>query len=71
MSASTVAAVRPGYGSICTATRRPRARAARITAGSLTSSSDPQPHHELTTSPIPAAAISAICRLSTAGSPLE
>ena len=71
MSAPTLSTVRPEYGSTCAPTRRPCARAAAITAGSRASSSEPQPHHEVTTSPTPAPAISSICADTTRGSPLE
>ena len=40
---------------------RPAACASRITSGSRRSSGEPQPHHEMTTSWTPAAAISRIC----------
>ncbi len=63
--------MRPGYGSRCTATSRPCAFAAAITAGSRWSSIEPHPHHELTTSSTPVAAISAIWRSSTARLELE
>ncbi len=72
-SASSTLAVRChfSYGSICTATSSFRASASRMTAGSRSSSGDPHPHHELTTSSTPAARISFICARSVLQSALE
>jgi hypothetical protein len=46
-------------------------RAARMIAGRRSSSGEPRPHHELTTSPTPAAWMSRICARSTSGLALE
>ena len=54
-----------------TATATPEVRAALITSGSRASSGEPEPHHDETTSWIPAAPISRICALTTRASELE
>ena len=72
MSAWTLTIVRPGYGSRWTATVEPCAAwAARMTSGSRRSSGEPQPHHDETTSWIPAPAISRIWAWTTRASELE
>ena len=71
MSASVLAIVRSGYGSRWTATESPAACASWITSGSRRSSGEPHPHHELTTSWTPAAAISRICARTILGLELE
>ena len=71
MSAWTVSTVRPGYGSRCTATASPAACASLTISGSRTSSADPQPHHDETTSCTPADAISRIWAWTTGTLELE
>jgi hypothetical protein len=61
MSACVPSSVLPPYGSRCAATFTAFARAARMIAGRRASSAEPLPHHETTTSPIPARAISRSC----------
>ena len=72
MSASTVSTVRPGYGSRCTATVEPCAMC-RLDdrAAAAHPLSDPQPHHDETTSCTPAAAISRIWARTTGTLELE
>ena len=68
---ATPAGVRPAHGSTCSATSRPAARAAAATGRRRESSTEPGPHQETITVPIPVAAISRIWARTTDETPEE